>query len=125
MSINCYFSPHQEADIAMGAITRTALRETGSDFSYPCFISMMGFFTRKPSAVPRFFAPMWPYGRFVWISLAATIPAFALVVWTFSKIDKAGFRSNFNFGTALQQVSQMLVMQGVFVNGRVGEKFLI
>ena len=96
----------------MGAITRTSSRETAVDFSFPYFISRMGFYTRKPSPVPRVLAILWPYSTFVWLSLAVSVPVFSLVVWTFSKVDKEGFRSNFHFGTALFQVSQMLVMQG-------------
>ena len=104
----------------MGHITRTASRETAVDFSYPYFITRMGFYSRKPSPVPRVLAILWPYSTFVWISLAVSVPLFSMVLWIFSKIDKDGFTLNFNFGTALLQVSQMLVMQGVKVQGVTG-----
>ena len=83
------------------------------DFSYPYFITRMGFYSRKPSPVPRVLAILWPYSTFVWISLAVSVPVFSMVLWIFSKMDKDGFNLNFNCGTALLQVSQMLVMQGV------------
>ena len=67
----------------------------------------------KPSPAPRIMAILWPYSTYVWIPLAVSVPLFSFVVWTFSKFDKEGFKSQFHAGTALLQVSQMLVTQGV------------
>ena len=99
--------------MAMGAITRTTIRDTAVDFSYPYFITRVGFITKKPSPIPNVKAMLWPFGNIVWIALAVSVPAFAVIYWTFSKIDKDGLTPNFNLGKAMMQVSQMLVMQGI------------
>ena len=97
----------------MGAITRTTTRETAVDFSYPYFITRTGFITKKPSPVPNVTAMVGPYRTIVWIALAVSVPAFSLIFFSFSKIDREGFATNFNLGKAIMQVSQMLVMQGI------------
>ena len=99
--------------MAMGAITRTTIRDTAVDFSYPYFITRVGFITKKPSQIPNVKAILSPFGIIVWITLAVSLPAFAMIYLTFSKIDKDGFTPNFNLGKAIMQVSQMLVMQGI------------
>ena len=108
-----YFFIYQEADLAMGSITRTTTRDTAVDFSYPYFVTRVGFFTKKPSQVPNVKALLGPYGNIVWIALAVSVPAFSLIFFSFSKIDREGFATNFNPGKAIMQVSQMLVMQGM------------
>ena len=97
----------------MGAITQTAIRDTAVDFSNQYFITRIGLISKKPSPIPNVKAILWPFGNIVWIALAVSVPAFAVIYWTFSKIDKEGFTSNFNLGNAIMQVSQMLVMQGI------------
>ena len=107
-------SVHQEAALAMGAITQTSMREKVVDFSYPYFFTRVGFFTRKPSQIPNYKAIIGPYKIMVWMALSASVPVFTLIYLTYSKIDKEGFTSSFNFDKALMQVSQMLVMQGIY-----------
>ena len=94
----------------MGSITRTTSRDTVVDFSYPYFISTIGFYTRKPSPAPKFMAILWPYEKMVWILLGLSVPVFSLVYWGFSKIDKKA--PNISLVRSTQQVSKMLVMQG-------------
>ena len=106
-----FFKP-QEADMAMGSITQTAVRETAVDFSYPYFYNRMGFMTKKPSLLPKIGAILWPYDNNVWIPLILTIPLFSLLYWIFSKIDKLAFGSSYNLGEAVFQVSQILLMKG-------------
>ena len=105
----------QEADLAMGAISRTTSRATVVDFSYPYFIARIGFYARKPSPLPKFMAIFWPFGRILWLLLALSVPMFSMLFWTHSKIDKMGFAPSYNFGKAIQQVGQMLVNQGMHV----------
>ena len=97
----------------MGAITRTYERNKVVDFSYPYFFIRVGVITKKPTRIPNIKALLWPYGDIVWICLATSLPLFALIFLTFSKIDKKGFPYNFNLGKAIMQVSQILVMQGI------------
>ena len=104
---------HQEADLAMGGITRTTIRDTAVDFSYPYFVTRVGFFTKKPSPIPNVKAILGPYGNIVWMALAVSVPAFSLIFFIFSKIDKEAFETNFTLGKAIMEVSQMLVMQGM------------
>ena len=103
----------------MGSITMTALRDTAVDFSYPYFLTRIGFITKKPSQVPNVMAILGPYGSIVWIALAVSVPIFSLVFLSFSKVDKKGYTSKFNFGMAITQVSKMLVMQGVHFTNRL------
>ena len=97
----------------MGAITRTYDRETVVDFSYPYYFIRVGLITKKPTRLPNIKALLWPYGNIVWISLVTSVPLFALIFLTFSKVDKKGCPPDFNLGKALMQISQMLVMQGI------------
>ena len=99
--------------MAMGAISRTYLRDTAVDFSYPYFMTKVGFVTKKPSPIPNIKAILWPFGNVVWIALAVSVPAFSFVYWTFSRVDKTGFRaSKYNLTVVFMHISQMLVMQG-------------
>ena len=97
----------------MGGITRTTIRDTAVDFSYPYFVTRVGFFTKKPSPIPNVKAILGPYGNIVWMALAVSVPAFSLIFFIFSKIDKEAFETNFTLGKAIMEVSQMLVMQGM------------
>ena len=108
-------SVNQEAGLAMGAITQTSMREKVVDFSYPYFFTRVGFFTRKPSQIPNYKAIIGPYNIMVWMALSASVPVFTLIYLAYSKIDKEGFNPSFNFDKALMQVSQMLVMQGIYM----------
>ena len=105
----------QEADLAMGVLSRTASRDTVVDFSYPYFISRIGFYTRKPTLIPKYMAIMWPFGEIVWLLVALSVLMFSFLFWTFSKIDKNGFPPNYNFTKAILEASQMLVNQGMDV----------
>ena len=96
----------------MGVLTQTALRDTVIDFSYPYDIVGTGFMTKKPSHLPKVTAIFWPYDVLVWISLAATVPTFCLAYWTFSKIDKRGFRPDFTLGSAASEINKILLNQG-------------
>ena len=96
----------------MGFITRTAMREKAVDFSYPYYITKVCFYTKKPSKVPNFMAILGPFRKLLWIALAIAVPAFSMVFFTLSKIDREGFLPNFHIGKVFMQVSQMLVNQG-------------
>ena len=100
----------------MGAITQTPIRETVVDFSYPYFFSGLGIMSKKPPPLSKFVAIVWPYKELVWMALTAATAIFIFTYWTFSKIDKEGFRQNFTFGNCVQEISQMLVMQGININ---------
>ena len=96
----------------MGKITLTPLRDTAVDFSYPYFFDRLGFISKKPSPISKLTAILWPYQNIVWITIAAAVPFFSFIYWMFSKIQQDGRRSELSFGVVLQEVSQMLVMQG-------------
>ena len=96
----------------MGKITLTPLRDTAVDFSYPYFFDRLGFISKKPSPISKLTAILWPYQDIVWITIAAVVPFFSLIYWMFSKAQLEGRRSELSFGAVLQEVSQMLVMQG-------------
>ena len=98
----------------MGAITLTPLRNKAVDFSYPYFFNRLGFISRKPSPLPMFLAILWPYQTIVWISIAVAVSFFSLVYWVLSPIQE-GRRKSLSFGAVLQEVSQMLVMQGTSI----------
>ena len=98
--------------MAMGAITRTSLRDTAVDFSYPYFNVSVGFITRKPSPLPKVMAILWPYRLNVWAAFAVTLVVFNLVNWMVSRIYKKGFSPSFNLGKIILQVSQLTVMKG-------------
>ena len=97
----------------MGVLSRTASRDTVVDFSYPYFISRIGFYTRKPTLIPKYMAILWPFGKIVWLFVALSALMFSLLFWAFSKIDKNGFPPNYNFTKAILEASQMLVNQGM------------
>ena len=96
----------------MGKITLTPLRNTAVDFSYPYFFDRLGFISKKPSPLSKLMAILWPFQKIVWVAIVATVPFFALIYWMFSKTQQKGRKSKLSFGAVLQEVSQMLVMQG-------------
>ena len=106
------FSPSKEADFAMGAITQTPIRERVVDFSYPYFFTSIGIMSKKPSPLSKLMAIVWPYNKNVWLSLIVAIVVFILMHCILSKIEKASSRPKLSFGKSVQEISQMLLMQG-------------
>ena len=99
----------------MSAITLTSIRDTVIDFSYPYFMSGMGFFTKKPSSLTKIFAIFWPYDIYVWIGVAVTLPTFALVYWIFAKVQNTRLKKKFTLGKVISEICQILVNQGKYV----------
>ena len=91
--------------MAMGAITQTKIRETAVDFSYPYFMTNIGFITRKPSRVPKFLAIMWPYKNNAWVAFTITLVVFNLTTWMVSRVYKKEFSPNFNLGKMILHVN--------------------
>ena len=77
----------KEADLAMGEITRTLIRETAVDFSFPYFITRVGYFTKKPYPLPRILSIVWPFKEFLWLCLVVTLPIFSLIYWLIAKFQ--------------------------------------
>ena len=102
--------------MAAGAITATRIRATAVDFSYPYFFTRIGYYTRKPSPLPKTFAIFWPFQKSVWLSLAVTIPAFCFLYWAFSKVHKRGFAQKFTLSSAVLQTGQIIIMKGMIQN---------
>ena len=97
----------------MGIITLTPQRDTAVDFSYPYFFNRLGFISKKPGPLSKLMAILWPYQTFVWITMAVSVPFFSLIFWTFLNLQNEGRGKKLAFGIVLQEVSQMLVMQGM------------
>ena len=97
----------------MGPITQTVVRNTAVDFSYPYLLTKIGFITKKPSALPKVMAILWPYEMKLWIALLVTLPAICMIYYSYSKFDKKGFEKSFNFAKAALEASQILVYQGM------------
>ena len=97
----------------MGMITLTPQRDTAVDFSYPYFFNRLGFISKKPGPLPKLTAILWPYQTIVWITIAVSVPFFSLIFWSFLKLQDEGKRKKLEFESVLQEVSQMLVMQGM------------
>ena len=102
--------------MAMGSITRTSLRDTAVDFSYPYFAERIGFYTRKPSPLPKIIAILRPYNINVWTAFAVALAAFNLVYWMFCRIYNKGFNPSFNLGKIILQICQLTVMKGNKIN---------
>ena len=77
----------KEADLAMGEITRTSIRETAVDFSFPYFVTRVGYFTKKPYPLPRIMSIVWPFKEFLWLCLVVTLPMFSLSYWIVAKFQ--------------------------------------
>ena len=102
--------------MAMGQITRTAVRATAVDFSYPYFVAMMGIVSKKPFPLPKYMAILWPFETDVWVFLICTLAASGLLDWTFSKLRSRGRREKVSFGMAYFHAYQILFMQSKLVN---------
>ena len=77
----------QEAHLAMGDITRTTIRETAVDFSFPYFVTRVGYFTKKPYPLPRIQSIVWPFEKYLWLCLGVTLPIFSDVYWISAKLS--------------------------------------
>ena len=97
----------------MGAITQTPIRDRVVDFSYPYFFTSMGIMSKKPSPLSKLMAIVWPYNKNVWISLVVATVIFILIHWILSKIEKVRSRRKLSFVKSVQEISQMLLMQGM------------
>ena len=90
----------------MGEITKTAIRETAVDFSYPYFMTRVGFFTKKPHPVSKLKAILWPFHVYLWICLSVTISIVCIVYWSFAKLRFG--RGKIQKLTLLQSVTHVL-----------------
>ena len=97
----------------MGAITQTPIRDRVVDFSYPYFFTSIGMMSKKPSPLSKLTAIIWPYNKNVWISLIVASVIVILIHWIILNTDITSARPNFSFGKAVQEISQMLLMQGI------------
>ena len=104
--------------MAMGGIARSTARETAVDFSYQSFTTKIGFVTKKPQLLPKFYAVWWPFNNDLWISVFMSLILFSMGFWCFSKLDKEGFSQDSNFGKNLAQALRILMMQGKSVKRR-------
>ena len=96
----------------MGGITRTFLRNTAVDFSYPYFVTTIGFYTKKPPYETKLMALLWPYESRVWIALAVALPAFNFMNYIVSKVYQKKFSPSFNLGSVILSVSQTILIKG-------------
>ena len=99
----------------MGGLTRTLLRSTAVDFSYPYLVATVGFFTKKPPYEPKLMALLWPYEKRVWISLAVALPAFNVINCIVSNVYKKRFCPSFNLGNVMLNVSRTLLIKGEII----------
>ena len=93
----------------MGGITRTFLRNTAVDFSYPYFVTTIGFYTKKPPYETKLMALLWPYESRVWIALAVALPAFNFMNYIVSKVYQKKFCPTFNLGSVILNVCQTII----------------
>ena len=96
----------------MGIITHTLLRDTAVDFTYPYFFNTLGFIAKKPMPLSKLTAIVWPYQKDVWIAVLVSVPLFILTFWTFSKLCGDELKEYSDLGKVIQEVFQVLVMQG-------------
>ena len=96
----------------MGGITRTFLRNTAVDFSFPYFVTTIGFFTKKPPHETRLMSLLWPYERRVWIALAVALPAYNIINYILSKVYQKKFSPSFNLGSVILSVCQTILIKG-------------
>ena len=96
----------------MGGITRTFLRNTAVDFSYPYFVTTIGFYTKKPPYETRLMALLWPYENRIWIALAIALPAYNFINYILSKVYLKKFCPSFNLGSVIISVSQTIFIKG-------------
>jgi hypothetical protein len=100
----------QEGHIAGGEITRTAVRLTAVDFSYPYFETPIGIISRKPLPLPKYMAIMWPFQIEVWIAAFFALVLMGPVYWIFLQLGPKG--PVYSIGDAVFDVGKCLVMQG-------------
>ena len=67
----------------------------------------------KISYIALFIPIVWPYELKLWIALLVSVSAFSVIYFSFSKLDKRGFKRGFDFGKAMLEASQILVYQGM------------
>ena len=103
----------QKALLAMGVISRNAIRDKAIDFSYHCFISRVGFVTKKPQPLPKIAAVWWPFTEELWISLAMSVVLFSLGFWCFTRLNTTGFGPDFTLVKSFTQVLKILLMKGI------------
>ena len=97
----------------MGDITKTAIRETAVDFSYPYFLTRVGFFTKKPHPLPKFKAILWPFHVYLWLCIAVTLPIFCLMYWLFANFWSSHDKfHNMSLGEAVEHVMRIFLNQG-------------
>ena len=96
----------------MGGITRTFLRNTAVAFSYPYFVTTIGFYTKKPPYETKLMALLWPYESRVWIALAVALPAFNFKNYIVSKVYQKKFCPTFNLGSVILNVCQIIIIKG-------------
>ena len=100
----------------MGEITKTAIRETAVDFSYPYFMTRVGFFTKKPLPLSKLNAILWPFHEYLWICLSGTIPIFCLVYWFFSKFRFGmGKFQKLTLGESVTHVMEVFIRQSMLL----------
>ena len=107
--MNETLSLQQEADLAMGEITKTLIREMAVDFSYPYFVTRVGFFTSKPYPLPRIRAIIWPLETYLWLCLGMTLPIFSLVYWILATFQSGS--GNVPSGQLVSHVVQIFLWQ--------------
>jgi hypothetical protein len=100
----------QEAHIAGGKITRTAVRSTAVDFSYPYFETPVGIVSRKPLPLPKYRAIMWPFQIELWIAVFFALMLMGPLYWIFLRLGPKG--PVYSIDDAVFDVAKCIVMQG-------------
>jgi hypothetical protein len=100
----------QEAHIAGGKITRTAVRSTAVDFSYPYFETPVGIVSRKPLPLPKYMAIMWPFQIELWIAVFFALMLMGPLYWIFLRLGPKG--PVYSIDDAVFDVAKCIVMQG-------------
>ena len=98
--------------MAMGSITRTFLRHTAVDFSYPYFVTTIGFITKKPGFKEKLMALLWPYENRVWIALAVALLASNFINYIVSQVYRKKFCPSFNLGNVMLSVCHTILIKG-------------
>ena len=98
----------------MGEITKTEIRETAVDFSYPYFMTRVGFFTKKPHPRSKIIAILWPFHPYLWICLSVTLPIISLVYWAFAKFRFGRVKSQkLTLGEAVTHIMEIFIRQSM------------
>ncbi len=116
----------------MGSITRTAIRSTAVDFSYPYFVTSIGLLSKKPGPLPKYGAVLWPFQTELWMGLGTDpiwpisysvrirkkmFKGIALIAccpinWLFARPRPGGLDPDVSLGYASWQVLATLLTQG-------------